>query len=140
MNAHVVRSLSRSMPAPIARLPPPPLLPPPPALLPYTHYPGTNAAAQPSPRVPRHRQSADLAKTALPAGVTPSARAAARSRFDRDGSELPSTMATDWKVANQYGTNVGEPRIMDLLADSQVSHCSIALRLVIVKTDSIGRR
>jgi len=122
--AHAARSLSQPLPAPVALLPPPPPLPRPPSLPPHLHLPGT-AASQPSTGGSRRRPSGGLANTTPPAVVMSSAREAARSRYDRGKFQLPGTQATDWDIANQYGTNLGDPRIMDLLHETSVSQCSI---------------
>ena len=123
--AHAARSFSQPLPAPVSLLPPPPPLPPPPSLPP--HLPAT-AASQPSSGGSRRRESGGLANSTPPTVVVSSARAAARSRYDRGGSGLPRSEAVGWDVANQYGTNVDDPRIMDLLHDTLVSQCFVRSR------------
>ena len=119
VTAHAVRSLSQPLPAPITLLPPPPPLPSPPALPPHSRFLGT-AAPQLRSRESRHRQSLDPSGTDLPAVVMPSAGPAARSRHDRRGSEPSSAEADALDYIQQYGTNVGEPGIMDLLHATKV--------------------
>ena len=124
--AHLAQQLSPPPARSPVALPPPPSLPPPPVLplpppMPLLPAPMPHAAPQPRPMMRAAPREGDARATAaLPALLLHSPRQAEPlCTRERPWKELSRCRALEL-VVDEYGSNVDDPRVKDLLEETKV--------------------